>query len=85
MGGEPVQGVNGWPAASAEGIARAAALPLKGSAPVPAGEFSLRSGTAHGRPALFIALGDRRCEFSYAQASSPGDSPEVDVVDASCH
>lgn len=83
MGDEPVDGVQGWPAASVEGIARAAALSGR-HASMPAGRFVLHSGTVGGLPALFIALGDPRCEFFYAQATSPGDSPEVDIVDASC-
>jgi hypothetical protein len=85
MRGEPMDGVQGWPAASAGGIARAVtALAQAASAPMPGGELRLQSATVRGRPALLIALGDPRCEFFYAQAMSPGDSPEVDIVDVSC-
>lgn len=80
LDGVSVAGVNGWPAAAPEGIARAAALSTSGN-----GAFELRRGLVHGAPALFIGLGDPPCEFLYVQASSPDVFPEVDIVDASCH
>lgn len=78
--GLPVAGVHGWPTASADGIARAAALPLEGT-----DAFRVRAVDRKGRPALRIALAERGCEFLYVQARSPDDFPEVDIVDASCH
>ena len=80
--GVVLQGAQGWPAATAQGIARAASLPSPGRVRFDA--LRLRTGERHGRPALFVALAERGCEFSYVQASSPDTSPEVDVVDASC-
>jgi hypothetical protein len=72
LDGRTVRGVNAWPAASREGIARAAAI---------ASDFTL---LPQGR-ALRIALPGGHCEFLYAEATSPGDSPVVDIVDATCH
>jgi hypothetical protein len=83
LDGVPVAGVHGWPKASADGIARAAALPLAGADRLNA--FSLRAADHQGAPALFIGLGNRSCEFVYVQAKSLGDVPRVDIVDASCH
>ena len=84
MDGVTVAGAHGWPAASADGIAVMAALqPSGGSSP--ALPLRLRTGERQGRPALFIALAERGCEFSYVQAASPDTPPEVDIVDPSCH
>jgi hypothetical protein len=82
IAGTPVQGINGWPAASSEGIGRSLSLPA-GPA-LPGAQLHLQAASQRGRPVLLIALGNAQCEFSYAQAMSPGDSPEVDIVDASC-
>jgi competence protein ComGC len=78
--GVPVAGALQWPAASADGIARAAQLPASGPA-----ALRLRRTQRHGRPALAMALAERGCEFVYVQAESPDRSPEVEILDASCH
>jgi hypothetical protein len=78
--GVAVAGVHDWPAASAEGIGRAASLTAAGR-----DAFRLRPTDARGTPALSIGLGDRACEFLYVQASRPDVTPVVDIVDASCH
>jgi len=76
----PVAGVNDYPAATPEGIGRAAPLPPSASDP-----FRLRPRTAHGLPALSFSLREDGCEFLYVQAASPDAFPEVDIVDATCH
>ncbi len=81
--GQPVAGVNRGAAASAEGIARAAARPRPRRDRVDG--FRLRSAPRGGVPALYIGLGEPACEFFYVQASRPDGVPEVDIVDASCH
>jgi hypothetical protein len=81
--GRAVIGANGWPAATPEGIVRAAALPARAE---PGNEaFVLRAARVHGVPALRIALPAPHCEFVYVQADGPDGVPEVDIVDASCH
>lgn len=77
--GVRVQGVHGWPAATAEGIGRAAALagPLHGPIGVP--EAASRP------PSIVFSLGGSGCRLTYVQAAGPDDLHEVDIVDASCH
>lgn len=83
LGGQPVAGVQSWPAASVDGIVQAAALPLADASN--ASGFAVWRGLVDGVPALFIGLKDRRCEFFYVQAMGPGVVPVVDIVDASCN
>jgi len=81
--GRAVSGANGWPAATPEGIAQAAALPVRAE---PGNEaFVLQATRVHGVPALRIALPAPHCEFFYVQAEGPDGVPEVDIVDTSCH
>jgi hypothetical protein len=82
LDGTPVAGAHGWPAASAEGIARAVRLPDGRLT-----DFRLQAVMRGGLPALSFALGERGsgCEFLYVQAKGPDVFPEVDIVDASCH
>jgi hypothetical protein len=80
--GRQVAGADAWPAASAEGIVRAAALPVTAEAGTEA--FVLRPAQVDGLPALRIALPAPHCEFVYVQADGPGGVPRVDIVDASC-
>jgi hypothetical protein len=83
LDGVPVAGVNGWPAPSAAGIARAASLPLGGDAR--SAGFTAQPRVRDGTQALALRLLRPDCEFLYVQAKSRDDSPEVDIVDASCH
>lgn len=80
LNGTPVAGVNDFPAATGEGIVRAAALPASRTDP-----FRFKPARARGLPALSFSLGESGCEFLYVQAKSPDEFPEVDIVDASCH
>ncbi|MED5620375.1 hypothetical protein [Ideonella sp. BN130291] len=84
LDGAVIAGVHGWPAASSDGIARAATL-AAASGPARLDAFTLRTGERNGTPALYIGLGNQSCEFVYVQAKRLGDVPEVDIVDASCH
>ena len=83
LDGLPVAGVNGWPEPSPTGIARAASLTLGGDARTVG--FIAQPRVRDGTPALALRLLRPDCEFLYVQAKSPDASPEVDIVDASCH
>ena len=83
LDGRTVAGVHGWPAATMDGIARMADLPLRGRAGIDG--FALRTGQRDGRPALMVSLGETPCAFVYVQAAGPDEFPRVDIVDASCH
>ncbi|MCK6422077.1 MAG: hypothetical protein L6Q73_14385 [Aquabacterium sp.] len=75
LDGTAVRGVHGWPAAQADGIARAAALPLQ---PGPGRDPFVLTALRHGdTPALRIALPGTHCGFVYAQAASAQAEPEV--------
>lgn len=80
--GQPVAGVHGWPAASADGIA-AALKPWGDTA-----DIDWRPESIDGVPALRAHLkpasAGGTCEFTYAQAASPGATPRIALVDASC-
>ena len=82
LDGQPVQGVNDWPAASADGMA--AALKVWG----PTADIDWQPERIEGVPALRARLKPTgvagTCEFIYAQAASPGAAPRIALVDASC-
>ncbi|MFO1339330.1 MAG: hypothetical protein U1F53_14075 [Burkholderiaceae bacterium] len=82
LDGQPVRGVNEWPAASADGIA--AALKVWG----PTADIDWQPERIEGVPALRARLTPTSvagtCEFIYAQAASPGAGPRIELVDASC-
>ena len=78
LNGVAVRGVHGWPAAQADGIARAAALPLQpGTGREP---FVLTPLQRADMPALRIALPGAHCEFVYVQAASAQAEPEVQLL-----
>jgi hypothetical protein len=74
--------VHGWPAASADGIAKA--LNLSG----PTADIDWQLERIEGVPALRARLKPigvvGTCEFIYAQAASPGAVPRIELIDASC-
>ena len=80
--GRAIAGVNGWPAANAEGIVTA--LNLWG----PVADIDWRPDRIDGVPALRARLTPTTvagaCEFIYAQAASPGAAPRIELIDASC-
>ncbi len=80
--GQPVAGVHGWPAASADGIAKALNLGTEVT------DIDWRPERIEGVPALRARLRPSgvvgACEFIYAQAASPGAAPRIELIDASC-
>ena len=82
LDGQEVAGVHGWPAASADGIAKA--LNLSG----PTADIDWQLERIEGVPALRARLKPigvvGTCEFIYAQAASPGAVPRIELIDASC-
>ncbi|WP_088285570.1 hypothetical protein [Ideonella sp. A 288] len=76
--GQPIAGAHGHAAASAEGIARLAAL---------SPDLALRPGTRNGVPSLTVAVPSPAatpCEFTYVQAPQAGAAPRIDRDSASC-
>jgi type II secretory pathway pseudopilin PulG len=80
--GQKVVGVHGWPAASADGIAKAV------NSWGETADIDWRPDRIDGQPALRVRLKPMEvagaCEFIYAQAASPGAAPRIDLIDASC-
>lgn len=76
---QTIAGAHGHAAASADGIARLAALPP---------EFQLQEHTIDGVPALTMSLATpdtSPCEFTYLQAPTPGSQPAVQRPEGQCH
>lgn len=76
---QTIAGAHGHAAATADGIARLAALPP---------EFALQEHTIDGVPALTMSLATpdtSPCEFTYLQAPTPGSQPAVQRPEGQCH
>lgn len=80
--GRKVVGVHDWPAASADGIA--IAVNSWGDT----ADIDWRPDRIDGQPALRVSLKPIEdagaCEFIYAQAASPGATPRIELMDATC-
>ena len=80
--GATVAGIHGWPTAEPGGIV-AALKPWDALA-----DIEWQSDQVDGVPALRARLKPASaagtCEFIYAQAASPGATPRIALVDASC-